>query len=391
MAEQPFAAYQNELYLAGLSGQRPQLPVGPLELEHAAAEALSPESHAYVAGGAGSEHTMAANLAAFDRHRLVPRHLRDTSDRDLSVTVCGAHLPAPLLLDPVGVLGIVHDEAELAVARAASALGVPTVLSTVSSYSLEQVAEAAGDGPRWFQLYWPNNRELTESLVRRAEAAGYSAIVATVDTTSLAWRPRDLDNAYLPFLQGQGLANYFADPVFRSWLDDPPEEDPQTAILHWVNVFPNPGLSWDDLGFLRQLTDLPVLLKGVVDPEDARRAADAGADGVIVSNHGGRQVDGAVAALDALTEVVGAVGARIEVLFDSGVRTGADVLKALALGARAVLVGRPYVWGLALGGETGVTQVVRSLLADLDISLGLTGYARLAELGPGALNARPAS
>jgi isopentenyl diphosphate isomerase/L-lactate dehydrogenase-like FMN-dependent dehydrogenase len=250
------------------------------------------------------------------------------------------------------------------------------VLSTVSTYRMEEVAEAGGDSPRWFQLYWPRDKDVAASLVARAKAAGFSALVVTLDTFVLAWRPRDLGHAYLPFLHRMGLANYESDPAFLAGLDKSPEEDPGAAVLHWMSMFGDPAKTWDDLVWLREQWDGPIALKGVLHPDDARRAADAGIDGVVVSNHGGRQIDGEISSLDALPGVVEAVGERMTVLFDSGVRTGSDVIKALALGAKAVLLGRPYVYGLGLGGEDGVRHVVRSLLAELDLSLALSGHTR---------------
>ena len=381
----PFGNYQFEIYLAGLSGKLPDLPTSYASLEESAREKLSDEAFGYVAGGAGEEITVRANRAAFDRWRIVPRMLVDVSERDLRASVLGLEMPAPVMLAPVGVMSIVHDEAELAVARAARELGLPMVLSNAASTTMEDVASELGDSPRWFQLYWPTDNELAASFVSRAKDAGYSAIVVTLDTRMLAWRPRDLARAYLPFLKGQGVANYLKDPVFRAALDKSPEDDLQAAIGHWATLFANPGLSWDDLAFLQAHTDLPIVLKGVLHPDDARKAVDAGVDGLIVSNHGGRQVDGAVGALEALPDVVDAVPDDFPVLFDSGIRTGADVLKALALGARAVLVGRPYVWGLALGGEDGVKQVLRSLLADFDLTLALSGYTKPSDVGQQAL------
>ena len=381
----PFGNYQFEIYLAGLSGKLPDLPTSYASLEESAREKLSDESFGYVAGGAGEEITVRANRAAFDRWRIVPRMLVDVSERDLRTSVLGVDIPAPVMLAPVGVMSIVHDEAELAVARAARELGVPIVLSNAASTTMEDVASELGDSPRWFQLYWPTDNELAASFVSRAKDAGYSAIVVTLDTRMLAWRPRDLARAYLPFLKGQGVANYLKDPVFRAALDKSPEDDLQAAIGHWATLFANPGLSWEDLAFLQAHTDLPIVLKGVLHPDDARKAVDAGVDGLIVSNHGGRQVDGAVAALETLPDVVDAVPDDFPVLFDSGIRTGADVLKALALGARAVLVGRPYVWGLGLGGEDGVKQVLRSLLADFDLTLALSGYTKPSDVGQQAL------
>jgi lactate 2-monooxygenase len=372
---------QLEIYLAGREGRTPPLPVAFEKLESRAREALSPEAFDYVAGGAGGEDTMRANREAFRRWRLVPRVLRDVARRDLAVAVLGQRLIAPVLLAPVGVLSIIHPDAERAVARAAAATGIPFVLSTASSTPLETVAAEAGAAPRWFQLYWPADPELAASFIARAEAAGFQALVVTLDTHVLGWRERDIARAYLPFLYGEGLANYMSDPVFRGALQRPPEEDPRAAALHFARVFASSSLTWEDIAALRDRTRLPILLKGILHPDDARRAADHGVAGVIVSNHGGRQVDGAIAALDALPEVADAVGDRLAVLFDSGIRRGADVLQALALGARAVLLGRPYVYGLALGGEDGVRHVVLNLLAELDVTLALLGCASVSEIG----------
>jgi isopentenyl diphosphate isomerase/L-lactate dehydrogenase-like FMN-dependent dehydrogenase len=279
----------------------------------------------------------------------------------------------PFLLAPIGVLSIVHAEAERAVARAAAATGVPYLLSSAASTSLEDAAAAAPDAQRWFQLYWFADRELAASLVARAEAAGYGAIVVTLDTLTLGWRDRDLANGYLPFLGGEGLAQFFSDPVFRSRLGAPPEDDVRTASLLALAAFPNLGLTWADLDWLRGRTELPLLVKGVLRGDDARLALAHGVDGVVVSNHGGRQVDGAIASLDALPEVREAVGPETPLLLDSGIRRGSDVLKALALGADAVLLGRPYVYGLAVGGQAGVDAVIRQLAAELDLTCALAG------------------
>jgi isopentenyl diphosphate isomerase/L-lactate dehydrogenase-like FMN-dependent dehydrogenase len=381
----PFMNYQNEIYLAGLGATRPEFAISMPELEKAAYEAMTPEARGYVEGGAGSGYTMRANRRAFERLRLVPRMLAGVAERDLSVEIFGKTYPAPVLLAPIGVQSIVHPEGELAPARAASSIGVPIVLSTASSHSIEEVAEASGDNPRWFQLYWPNDEELTKSFLRRAEAAGYEAIVVTLDVPMLAWRPRDLQAAYLPFLRGQGIANYVTDPTFRASLGTMPEEDISDAVMRWVQVFANPAYTWDDLKMIRDNTTLPLLVKGVLAPDDARRAVDSGVDGVIVSNHGGRQVDGSVASLDALPGIVSALPDGFPVLLDSGVRTASDAVKAIALGAHAVLLGRPYIWGLALGGEAGVRQVLRSFLAELDLTLALCGHRSFESLGPDSL------
>jgi isopentenyl diphosphate isomerase/L-lactate dehydrogenase-like FMN-dependent dehydrogenase len=384
----PFAAYQNEIYLQGLGGQVPPFTTDPNALEASARERLGPGPFWYVAGAAGSGATARANREAFDDWRIVPRMLTDATTRHLGTTVLGTDMPAPVLLAPVGVQSILHPDGELATARAAAELGVPMILSTASSHALEDVAEANGDGPRWFQLYWPNDPDVCVSILERAKKAGFTALVVTLDTWTLAWRPHDLDRAYLPFLRAVGTAIPFSDPAFRAGLEKSPEDDLPMAILRWVQMFTGTDKSWEQLAFLREHWDGPILLKGVQHPDDARKAVDAGVQGVVVSNHGGRQVDGAVASLDVLPEIADAVGEQVDVLFDSGVRTGADVVKALALGAKAVLVGRPYAYGLAHGGQVGVRHVLRSLLADFDLTLGLSGHRSPAELSRDALRAR---
>jgi isopentenyl diphosphate isomerase/L-lactate dehydrogenase-like FMN-dependent dehydrogenase len=369
---------QTSIYVAGES----EWPISPDEWEARAAETLEPGPFDYIAGGAGSESTMRANRDAFERRRLVPRMLRGNPERELAVEILGTPSPGPFLLAPVGVLSIADAGGEVAVARAAAATGVPLILSSAASHSIEQVAEAMGDARRWFQLYWINDRDVAASFVARAEAAGYGAIVVTVDTGMLGWRERDLRRAYLPFLTGEGCAQYFSDPVFSSRLERPPEEDMLSAAAAVLATFPNLALTWDDLGWLRAQTDLPLLVKGILAAEDAALAFARGANGVVVSNHGGRQVDGAVASLDALVAVRERVGPDAVVLMDGGIRRGADVLKALALGADAVLLGRPYAYGLAVGGRAGVEAVVTHLLADVDITLALIGARSVHELDP---------
>ncbi|SDL86679.1 FMN-dependent dehydrogenase, includes L-lactate dehydrogenase and type II isopentenyl diphosphate isomerase [Lentzea albidocapillata subsp. violacea] len=380
-----FAAYQNEIYLQGLGGAVPPFTTDPEALEQSARDRLGPGPFWYVAGGAGSGATVRANREAFDRVRIVPRMLTNATERHLGVSVLGTELPAPVMLAPVGVQSILHPDGELATARAAAELGVPMVLSTASSHTIEEVAEASGDGPRWYQLYWPNDLDVCASLLDRARKAGYTALVVTLDTWTLAWRPHDLDQAYLPFLRAVGTAIPFSDPVFRAGLQKSPEEDLPMAILRWVQLFTGTDKSWDQLAFLREHWDGPIVLKGIQHADDARKAVEYGMDGVVVSNHGGRQVDGAVGSLDALPSIVEAVGEQVDVLFDSGIRTGADIVKALALGAKAVMVGRPFVYGLAHGGQVGVRHVLRSLLADFDLTLGLSGHRSPADLGPDAL------
>jgi isopentenyl diphosphate isomerase/L-lactate dehydrogenase-like FMN-dependent dehydrogenase len=368
------ALIQNAIYIAQ---QPPDWPVAAEDWEREAEARLDPGAFGYIAGGAGSEETMRANLEAFRHWRIRPRMLSGNATRDLSVEVLGTRSPGPFLLAPIGVLSIAHEDGELGVARAAASSGVPMLLSSAATHSIEEVADT--NAPRWFQLYWVNDREICESFVRRAQAAGYGAIVVTLDTLTLGWRPRDLRQAYLPFIRGEGCGQFFSDPVFRSRLEKSPDDDVLTAAATMLATFPNLGLTWDDLDWLRAQTELPLLVKGVLTAEDAQRALAHGIDGVIVSNHGGRQVDGAVAALDALVEVRDALPGAI-VLMDGGIRSAADVLKAIALGADAVLLGRPYAYALAVGGQRGVEELVQNLLAEIDLNLALAGAHSIREL-----------
>ncbi len=385
-----FIDFQNEIYLGGLGGVRPELPMTAAGLASLAQERLDPAAFAYVAGSASAERTAAANRSAFERYRLLPRMLRGSTGpgaRDLSVEVLGTKLAAPVLTAPIGVLELLHEGGEVIVAEVTKELGIGTVLSTAASSTIEDVGAAAGAW--WYQLYWPADDELACSFVRRAERAGASAIVVTVDTPTLGWRPRDLEQAHLPFLHGKGIANYLSDPVFRAKLPAAPEESEdamRTAILTWVGLFGNHTLRPTDLARLREWTDLPIAVKGILHPDDARQVVDAGADAVVVSNHGGRQVDGSIAALDALPAVVATIGDRADVLFDSGVRTGSDVLVALALGAKAVLYGRPWAYGLGLAGAAGARHALRVLLADFDSALGLSGCANPAAVSRALLS-----
>ncbi|MFE2757846.1 alpha-hydroxy-acid oxidizing protein [Actinosynnema sp. NPDC059335] len=370
-----------EIYV---SGTAPRLTTDLTALEAVASTAMTPTARGYVVGDAGVGDTGRANREAFARHRLVPRVLRGAARRDTTVTLFGQRLAVPVLLAPTAAQTVVHPDGEPATTRAAADVGVPFVLSTGSSHSMEDVAAESGPQPRWFQLYWPADRAVAASLVHRAERSGYTAIVLTVDAPTFGYRPTDLDQGYLPFLHRAGIANFISDPVFRAAL--PPDADDRTVVQHWARVFANPTLTWDDLPWLRTVTSLPILLKGILHPDDARHALDLGvADGIIVSNHGGRQLDGTVAALDVLPAVRAAVGPDVPVLFDSGVRTGSDILKALALGADAILYGRPFLYGLALDGQRGVTHVLRCLLADLDLAMALTGCPTIGDITPDLL------
>ncbi|MBX3195959.1 MAG: alpha-hydroxy-acid oxidizing protein [Microbacteriaceae bacterium] len=407
-------AAQSTIYRQGITGRLPRIPARWPDLVTRAERSMSPEAWAYVHGSAGLETTAEANVDAFDGWRIVPRVLRDVSERDLSVELFGHSYPTPLLAAPVGALELVDEDADLAIARAAASLGIPSVLSSQASMPMERVAAEGGGGPLWFQLYWSSNDELVESFVSRAEAIGSHAIEVTLDTQQLGWRPRDLDRGFLPFIRGMGIAQYTSDPVFQRLVQEridarrdgsvpPPDKVRVTpsairALLGlkrrhvrredgelFLELFTRQGLQWSDLGFLRERTKLPILLKGIQHADDARRARDAGVDGVVVSNHAGRQIDGAIGALEALPGVVEALDGAMPVLYDSGVRGGSDVLRALALGAAAVQVGRPWVYGLAIAGEEGAREVLRNMVAEFDLALGLSGHRSIAELGPDVL------
>jgi isopentenyl diphosphate isomerase/L-lactate dehydrogenase-like FMN-dependent dehydrogenase len=418
-------AVQARIYREGAFGRLPTVPVSPAALERAARRRMSRAAYAYVAGAAGQERTARANTDAFGRWSVVPRMMRDTTARDTSVELFGRRLPAPVLLAPVGVLEMAHPDADVAVAEAASSLGLPMVFSTQASRSMEDCAAVMEGSPRWYQLYWSSSDELVASFLSRAERAGCEAVVVTLDTSVLGWRPRDLDGGYLPFAHGRGIAQYTSDPVFRRLVqqrvahpdptatrprptpgavrtlldlsraypggfgDNLRSPYPRAAVETFLEVFSRSSLTWADLPSLRSMTSLPILVKGLLSADDAERALDAGADGIVVSNHGGRQVDSALAALDALPGMVDRVDGRVPVLMDSGIRSGSDIVTALALGAAAVCVGRPYVYGLALAGADGVRAVLEHLLAELDLTMALTGVTSVAEITRDLLVPRP--
>jgi lactate 2-monooxygenase len=421
---------QGLIYRAGVLGRRPAVPTDFAELARRAESAMSPRAWAYVAGGAGEGATMRANRTAFERRQIVPRMLPGNAHRDLSTELLGRRLPAPLLLAPIGAAGLVQRDSDLEIGRAAAELGLPYILSNQGCSPMEDVAAAMGAGPRWFQLYWSTDEPLVDSLLSRAAASGAEAVVVTLDTTMLGWRPQDLNLGSLPFSQGIGIAQYTSDSRFRRIVDERvaakaaaaaggDQDDvkvtlgalrsllsisrehpgnlranvrspvPRAAVETFLDIYSNPGLTWKQLATLRDRTDLPFLVKGILHPDDAVKAVEVGASGVVVSNHGGRQVDGAIASLDALPPVRAALGREPVVVLDSGVRTGSDVVKALALGADAVAVGRPYIYGLALARRDGVRDVLANIVAELDLTMGLSGVGSVADIGPGLLSTAP--
>jgi lactate 2-monooxygenase len=377
---------QGAIYLRGLGGTKPEIPTSFAGLERAAREKMTPEAWAYTAGSAGLETAADANRAAFARTAIAPRMLAGARERDLGCEIFGVRAAAPLLTCPIGVLEMMHPDADLAVARAMARLKLPMIISSQASFPMEEIARENGDGSRFYQLYWGKSDAIAESFVKRAEACGCKAIFITLDTTVLGWRPRDLDLGFLPFLRGQGIAQYTSDPAFCAMLSQPPAENPMAAAATFTQVFSDPGLDWKRIAKIRSWTKLPVILKGIMRADDAAKAVSEGYDGILVSNHGGRQVDGGMGALDALPGVVAAVKGKVPVLMDSGVRCGADVFKALALGAKAVCIGRPYVYGLALGGEQGVGTVMEYLLAELDLTMALNGCRTPADIGADLLS-----
>lgn len=415
---------QNQIYTAGVHGRTPIVPTDFAELERAAKRAMSNRAWAYIAGGAGEGRTMAANRAALDRWAIVPRVLRDVSQRSLATELFGRTLPAPILFAPVGAGGLAHVDADRHIGHAAAELGVPYIFSNQGSVAMEEVA-AEMDGvrsgaPRWFQLYWSSDDDLVDSLLARAEAAGADAVAVTLDTTMLGWRPQDLNIGSLPFARGEGIAQYTSDRRFTEIVAErirdalPTEKpeislgairtlismsrnapgslwknlrspEPRVGVQTFLDIYSRPSLSWAEIEGLRERTSLPIVLKGVLHPDDARRAVDVGVDGIIVSNHGGRQVDGAISTIDALAAIAPAVDRRIKVLIDSGIYTGADVFKALALGADAACIGRPHMYGLAIAGADGARDAVANIIAELDLTLGLSGHTSPTELDVDAL------
>ncbi|EFI70077.1 hydroxyacid oxidase 1 [Lysinibacillus fusiformis ZC1] len=358
-----------DLLLKNITAQAP-FPICFADLEKAVAEKIEAGPFGYIRSGAGGEQTLRNNRAAFEKYSIVPRFLNDVSNVDTSVHLFGKTYPTPFLFAPVGMNGMVHDEGELAVARAAQFLNTPYIQSTVSTFALEEVAQAAPSATKWFQLYWSTNEEIAFSMAARAEEAGFEAIVLTVDTVMLGWREEDVRNQFSPLKLGYARGNYMNDPVFTASLPDDSFESYVQGVLQ--NVF-HPTLNWEHVRELKKRTNLPILLKGILHPEDAKLAIDNGINGIIVSNHGGRQLDGVIGSLDALPAIAKVVNRQIPIILDSGVYRGMDALKALSLGADAVAIGRPFVYGLALEGQQGVEKVMTNLYDELKVSIALAG------------------
>ncbi len=387
--------YQVKTYLDGAQGIRPI--VSPLwgKMEEEALQKMDENAKSYIYGSAGLHHTMRDNRSGFGDYKIVPRMLVDVDKRDTAIEFLGIKMPSPFFICPIGVAEMVHPDGDEAIAKGAAPTGIPYIFSNQASVPMEVCANAMGETPFFFQLYWSKSRELVASLVKRAEACGAKGIVLTLDTTLLGWRTSDLDVAYLPFLEGKGIAQYTSDPVFmRIVAENLKKEAPQLApgteshqkamgmmaVKTFTQIYTNPSTTWKDLAFLREQTNLPIILKGILHKDDAKRAVEHGMDAVYVSNHGGRQVDGAISTIEALPAIVKEVKGAVPILFDSGIRGGADVFKALALGATAVGLGRPHVFGLTLAGAAGVTEVIRQLQADFELTMALSGCKNVGEI-----------
>lgn len=369
-----YGAYQFELFAKGIFGGAnagPLVTTDPNKLEEQAKSKMSAKSFGFLAGGSGERATMDANRLAFRQWKLVPRMLRSSGARDLSVQLFNKTYPTPLLFAPIGFLNAIHADAEAGVAEIAKELEIPYVKSMNSFSPVDDIAFANGDGARWFQLYWPPSDQMTISLLKNAKANGFEALVVTLDATTLGWRPWDQDQAYFPMNIPQTPKH--------------PNNNSVTSLGFGIDALFNKPPSWSRLKFLREHWSGPILLKGIQHVDDAKEAVAAGMDGIIVSNHGGRQLDGGIGSLDALAEITAEVGDRITVLFDSGIRTGPDIIKALSLGAKAVLVGRPWAYGLGIAGKEGAKAVIRGLLADLEISMKIAGLQSVKDCNRGIL------
>jgi lactate 2-monooxygenase len=404
---------QSEIFLGNIRGKKRAIPISFEKLKDEARNTMSAKAFAYIAGSAGTESTKTANHHGFAKWKIIPRMLRNVSSVDTKISLFRNTYPCPFLLAPIGVLEMAHANADLAVSKAAANEQVPFIFSSQASVSMETCSKVMGRAPRWFQLYWSTNNDLVASFVERAEQCGCEAIVLTLDTTKLGWRPRDLNLDYLPFLRGMGIAQYTSDPVFQQMMETPIAQSdespkltlnsvkaliqmarnypggflknlfsdkPRKAVKTFIESYSRPSLTWDNLSFLRSLTDLPILLKGILHPDDASKALEADMDGIIVSNHGGRQVDGAISSIGALPAIVNEINGKIPVLLDSGIRSGSDIFKALALGADAVLLGRPYVYALYIAGQYGVQEVIQNYRADFELNMSLSGCRSVDEI-----------
>ncbi len=407
---------QREVYLNGFAGLKSKIPFNANELEQLAKSKLSKNAFGYIATGAGSNQGIQNNLDAFAKYAIIPRMLNGNAEPDMSSTILNTKLPYPFLFAPIGVLGLAHPKGDLELAKSSKLSSVPMIHSNQASYSMEVCRDALGNTDSWFQLYFSKSKELVESLVFRAAESGNKAIVLTLDTTSLGWRNMDLENGYLPFLRGLGIAQYTSDPVFQKLMRNAPltnankkfpglidlitlfksypdsffnnlkTKNPVKAVRTFLDVFSRPELNWNDVIWLRSITKLPILLKGILHPDDASKALDFGIDGIIVSNHGGRQVDHVISTLDSLVEIKKVVPENYPLLMDSGIRKAADVFIALALGAKAVCLGRPYAYALSIGGKDAVVEYVQNMASELKITMSLLGCKRLEEIPGHVMN-----
>ncbi|NOT37948.1 MAG: lactate 2-monooxygenase [Saprospiraceae bacterium] len=403
-----------EIYLKGNSGIKPIIPLCYEELESKAKKALPKNSYDYIYTGAGKHIGVSNNQSAFKKYAIRPRMLHGNASLDTSVKIFDTQLQSPFLFAPIGVLELAHPKGDLELAKASRNLQIPMIISNQASYSMEAITDTLQNMDRWFQLYFSKNYEFVESLIQRAEETKCSAIVITVDTTILGWRQMDLQNAFLPFTLGKGIAQYTSDPVFKKLMQQKPSsynkmaitpalivnmlgalsrfpgsllsnlvsKDPIKAIRKFIEIYSKPDLNWNDIRWIKSKTKLPLLIKGILRSDDAKIAMQHGVDGIIVSNHGGRQVDHVISSLDALVEIKSQIPASYPLLLDSGIRTGTDAFIALCLGAKSVLVGRPYVYSLAINGHQGVTECMNNFITELHIMMMLSGVKNLNELSP---------
>ncbi|MBK7811729.1 MAG: alpha-hydroxy-acid oxidizing protein [Saprospiraceae bacterium] len=397
---------QKEIYTEGALGHQPKIPVDFKSLELQASKILSKNAFGYIATGAGQEEGIFNNQKAFSSWNIIPSIASGIQNLDTKRQILGLDLPWPMMFAPIGVLDLARPKGDLLLAKASVESQIPMIISNQASTSMEEVAKALTSQNFWFQLYFSKSKELVRNFVQRAEACGAKGIILTLDTTTLGWRQRDLNNAYLPFIRGLGIAQYTSDPVFKellkdvnlqtqksagnifqklrllhellknypgSYFENLKSKEPIKAVRKFIEIYSRPELNWDDIQWLKEISNIPVLLKGILHPNDALQAIKLGIDGIVISNHGGRQIDRVISSLDALVEIKKVVPKDYPLILDSGIRTGTDIFMALALGAKTVLLGRPYVYALAINGSKGVLEITKNILAEFEITMKLAG------------------